>query len=245
MSAARGISRRWVQGARDDQRGLRLDAGQGRRPGDARGEARPPAGGRRRRSTCHQRRLRGRLRGRAGGRRARTCARAAETGVAGLSIEDSTRDGDEPLFAFELAVERIRAARAALDAMGTRRRPDRALGGLHRRPARPRRDDPPAAGLRGRGRRLPIRARHLDPRADRCCRQAVAPKPVNVLIWGGFLPLAELHRAGRPAPEHRRRARVERPGAPRCARRRTWPSGSFEGLKGAVKSADIVRSFGA
>src|SRR6187200_1869901 len=36
---------------------------------------------------------------------------AAATGIAGLSIEDSTHDDAEPLHEFELAVERIRAAR--------------------------------------------------------------------------------------------------------------------------------------
>src|SRR5438034_7621644 len=38
------------------------------------------------------------------------------TGVAGLSIEDSTGRRDKPLYDFDLAVERIRAARAAIDA---------------------------------------------------------------------------------------------------------------------------------
>ncbi|MHB8529085.1 MAG: isocitrate lyase/PEP mutase family protein [Caulobacteraceae bacterium] len=41
--------------------------------------------------------------------------RAAESGVAGLSIEDSTGDRVQPLFDFALAVERIAAARHALD----------------------------------------------------------------------------------------------------------------------------------
>lgn len=40
------------------------------------------------------------------------------TGVAGLSIEDATGDSAAPLYDFELAVERIRAARAAIDASG-------------------------------------------------------------------------------------------------------------------------------
>ena len=39
-----------------------------------------------------------------------------ETGVAGLSIEDSTGRGDRPLYEEKLAVQRIRAARAAIDA---------------------------------------------------------------------------------------------------------------------------------
>src|SRR5215831_12707854 len=42
-----------------------------------------------------------------------------ETGVAGLSIEDSTSDAKAPLYEFDLAVERIRAARAAIDGTGT------------------------------------------------------------------------------------------------------------------------------
>ena len=43
-------------------------------------------------------------------------ARAVKTGVAGLSIEDSTGDAAKPLFEQRLAVERIRAARKAIDA---------------------------------------------------------------------------------------------------------------------------------
>lgn len=43
---------------------------------------------------------------------------AASTGVAGLSIEDSTRGADEPLYPFDLAVERVRAARRAIDESG-------------------------------------------------------------------------------------------------------------------------------
>jgi methylisocitrate lyase len=44
---------------------------------------------------------------------------AAATGIAGLSIEDSTGDADEPLYAFDLAVERVRAARRAIDESST------------------------------------------------------------------------------------------------------------------------------
>src|SRR5690242_8988220 len=38
-----------------------------------------------------------------------------ETGVGGLSIEDSTGDKDKPLYDLDMAVARIRAARAAID----------------------------------------------------------------------------------------------------------------------------------
>jgi 2-methylisocitrate lyase-like PEP mutase family enzyme len=43
-------------------------------------------------------------------------ARAAKTGVAGLSIEDSTGDAAKPLYERAFAIERIKAARAAIDA---------------------------------------------------------------------------------------------------------------------------------
>jgi methylisocitrate lyase len=51
---------------------------------------------------------------------AENVARAVETGIAGLSIEDSTGDASNPLYEFDLAVERIRAARQAIDRSGTR-----------------------------------------------------------------------------------------------------------------------------
>ena len=40
------------------------------------------------------------------------------TGVAGLSIEDSTGDKANPLYPFDLALARIKAARAAIDKTG-------------------------------------------------------------------------------------------------------------------------------
>ena len=43
---------------------------------------------------------------------------AIDTGVAGLSIEDSTGDAADPLFPIEVAVARMRAARAAIDEAG-------------------------------------------------------------------------------------------------------------------------------
>jgi len=44
---------------------------------------------------------------------------AVATGIAGISIEDSTGDAARPLHDFELAVERVRAARRAIDESGT------------------------------------------------------------------------------------------------------------------------------
>jgi 2-methylisocitrate lyase-like PEP mutase family enzyme len=43
---------------------------------------------------------------------------AVETGVAGLSIEDSTGDSQQPLYELSTAVDRIRAARRAIDKAG-------------------------------------------------------------------------------------------------------------------------------
>jgi 2-methylisocitrate lyase-like PEP mutase family enzyme len=43
-------------------------------------------------------------------------AQAVKTGVAGLSIEDSTGDAANPLYARAFAIERIKAARSAIDA---------------------------------------------------------------------------------------------------------------------------------
>jgi len=45
-------------------------------------------------------------------------ARCVETGVAGLSVEDGTGDQAAPLYELSLAVDRIRAARAAIDGSG-------------------------------------------------------------------------------------------------------------------------------
>ena len=51
---------------------------------------------------------------------ARHVALAAATGIAGLSIEDSSGEPSSPLFDFALSVERVHAARRAIDASGTR-----------------------------------------------------------------------------------------------------------------------------
>jgi 2-methylisocitrate lyase-like PEP mutase family enzyme len=52
------------------------------------------------------------------GRMAENVTRCIATGVAGLSIEDSTGDPDQPLYDFDLALARVKAARAAIDRAG-------------------------------------------------------------------------------------------------------------------------------
>jgi 2-methylisocitrate lyase-like PEP mutase family enzyme len=49
---------------------------------------------------------------------AENVTRCIETGVAGLSIEDSPNDGKTPLYDFDTAVARVKAARAAIDRAG-------------------------------------------------------------------------------------------------------------------------------
>jgi methylisocitrate lyase len=122
--------------------------------------------------------------------------RATETGIAGLSIEDSTRDPAEPLLPFSLSVERVQAAREAIDASGTEvLLTGRSEGFIVGRP-----------DLDETIRRL--RA-YADAGADclyapgmqsaaeiRAVVEAVAPKPVNVLAFGGFATVAGLAELG-------------------------------------------------
>lgn len=49
---------------------------------------------------------------------ARNVERCVQTGVSGLSIEDATGDEGKPLYEFSSAVERVRAARTAIDGTG-------------------------------------------------------------------------------------------------------------------------------
>ena len=97
-----------------------------------------------------------------------------ETGVAGLSIEDFDRRPGQSALRFR-SLRRAREGRARRDRQGRRRlvlaAPRRRLSG---RPARSRRDDPPAQGLRGGRCRLP-----LCPRASgRASRSRRPSRPV-------------------------------------------------------------------
>jgi 2-methylisocitrate lyase-like PEP mutase family enzyme len=116
---------------------------------------------------------------------------AAATGIAGLSIEDSTGDDFAPLYPFELAVERIRAARQAIDESGTRvLLTGRSEGYVVGRP-----------DLEETIRRLRAYAEAgadclyapFVSTADEVSAivTAVAPKPVNLLIHAPFITVAE------------------------------------------------------
>jgi len=123
-------------------------------------------------------------------------AAAAATGVAGLSIEDSTGDAANPLFDFGLAVERIRAARRAIDASGTGvLLTGRSEGFIVGRPdlaetirrltayAEAGADCLYAPGIRTKAEIAAV-------------VKAVAPKPVNVLVGSDFTTVPDLAQAG-------------------------------------------------
>ena len=122
--------------------------------------------------------------------------RAVATGVAGLSIEDSTGDAANPLFDRALAVERIAAAREAIDASGV----DVVLTGRSEGFITGRPD------LDETIRRLVayaeagadcLYAPGLRTMADiEAVVRAVAPKPVNVLVGSGFTTVQELASIG-------------------------------------------------
>ena len=118
---------------------------------------------------------------------------AVETGVAGLSIEDASGDSSNPIFDLDTAVERLRAARSAIDKTGTETLlVGRAENFLHGRPnladtilrlkayADAGADCLYAPGIRTREEISAVVA-------------AVAPKPVNVLVgWPSELTLDAL-----------------------------------------------------
>ncbi len=117
---------------------------------------------------------------------AKNVTRCCETGVAGLSIEDSTGNKDKPLYDIPFAVERMKAARAAIDKAGGRGVSHRPRRGVHRGRARSRPDDRAAEGLFGGGRGLPLRAGHPTREQIEAVCKAVAPKPVNFLNGAAF-----------------------------------------------------------
>ena len=67
---------------------------------------------------------------------AQNVTRCCATGVAGLSIEDSTGNKEKPLYDIPFAVERMKAARAAIDKAAPRCAAYRPRRGFHRGRAR-------------------------------------------------------------------------------------------------------------
>lgn len=121
---------------------------------------------------------------------------AAATGIAGLSIEDASGDEDEPLLDFELAVDRVRAARQAIDESGTGVvLTGRSEGFVCGRPD----IDETIRRLRayaeaGADCLYAPRIENLD--HVTAIVSAVSPKPVNLLINAPFTTVAEASRLG-------------------------------------------------
>ena len=168
---------------------------------------------------------------------------AATSGVAGLSIEDSTGDVANPLFDFTLSVERIRAARHAIDSTGNQvLLTGRSEGFITGRP-----------DLAETIRRLVayadagaecLYAPGLRSASDiAAVVNAVSPKPVNVLVGSDFATVAQLTELG-----------VRRISVGGALARAAWRGffdaaeemvgqGTFTQLARAVPSAQLERRF--
>lgn len=170
-------------------------------------------------------------------------ALAVQTGIAGISIEDSTGEASRPLYEPDAAVARIRAARLAIDRSGAEvllvaraecflvGRPDleetlarlRAYAGAGA-------DCLYAPGVRTREQIAAVVS-------------AVAPRPVNVLAGSAdSLPLAELESLGvRRISVGGALARTGWGGFMRAAR--LLADGSFAGFADAASGADLDALF--
>jgi 2-methylisocitrate lyase-like PEP mutase family enzyme len=122
--------------------------------------------------------------------------KATGTGVAGLSIEDSTGDASWPLYDFGLAVDRIGAARQAIDDSKTGvllvgRSEGFIVGRPHLTETIRRLTAYAEAGAEC------LYAPGLRTKADiGAVVKAVAPKPVNVLVGSDFTTVAEIAAMG-------------------------------------------------
>jgi 2-methylisocitrate lyase-like PEP mutase family enzyme len=165
---------------------------------------------------------------------------AVETGVAALSIEDSTGDSSHPLYDLPHAVERMRAARQAIDGAGG----DTLLVGraecylvgradLQETVARLQAYSKAGADC--------LYAPGIRTREDiTAVVAAVAPKPVNLLIgWASELTLADIAALGvRRISVGGALARCAWGGFIRAAKLMV-EEGRFDGLANAASGADL------
>lgn len=169
---------------------------------------------------------------------------AVETGISGLSIEDSTGDAKNPLYDFDLALARVRAARAAIDKAGggvvftarsegfVRGRPDmeetiRRLKAFAAAGA----DCLYAPGIRAREEIVAI-------------VKAVAPKPVNLLVgFASELTVSEIAALGvRRVSVGGALARAAWGGIMRAAKA-IAENGRFDGFAGTPSNPELNRLF--
>lgn len=175
---------------------------------------------------------------------AQSVRRAVDTGVAGLSIEDSTGDAARPLYSVDEAVDRMRAARRAIDATGgdtllvgraecfLAGRPDldEAIARLKAYSSAGA-DCLYAPGLRTREQFAEV-------------VEALAPKPVNALIgWPADLTVADLAALGvRRISVGGALARTAWGGFTRAAKLLA-EDGSFAGFEGAAPGGELNALF--
>ena len=169
---------------------------------------------------------------------------AIEAGVAGLSIEDATGDAAQPIHDLGMAVARLHAARAAIDANGG----DTLLVGraenfLHGRPDL----DDTIARLRAYAEAGAdcLYAPGLKKREDiAAVVAAVAPKPVNLLVGGASdLTLADIAALGvRRVSVGGGLARAAWGGFMRAAQALAG-QGVFDGFAGAANGAELNALF--
>ncbi len=171
-------------------------------------------------------------------------ARGVATGVAGLSIEDSTGDAAKPLYDRALAIARIKAARAAIDA------------------------DKSGVLLTGRCEGFLVGESDLNMVIDRLCAyadagaeclyapgiktgqqisavvKAVAPKPVNLLIGASGLSVAQAADLGvRRISVGGSLARAAWAGFMRAAREMA-EQGTFTELSNGYSGGELNKMFG-
>jgi len=177
---------------------------------------------------------------------ARNVVRCVETGVAGLSIEDATGDDTAPLYELPVALERLRAAREAIDASGRRvlltARAESYLVG-HPSPLRDVLRRLTAYAEAGADVLYAPGPKTREELAE--IVRAVAPKPVNVLVssYTGQ-SVADIAALGaRRISVGSALARVAW-GAFRQAATAIAEEGSFVGLEGAMSFADLNAVFG-
>jgi len=168
------------------------------------------------------------------------------TGVAGLSIEDSTGDANTPLYELSLAVERIRAARAVIDASGAGvLLTGRAECHLVGQPEPLRESIRRLQAYAEAGADVLFAPGPREPDAIRAIVVAVAPKPVNVLISSNTnMRVSELAELGvRRISVGSALARAAWTGFIRAARAMA-EGGSFAGFEGAVPFGELESFFG-
>ena len=171
---------------------------------------------------------------------------AVQTGVAGLSIEDSTGDANNPLYPVDVAVERMRAARNAIDdAGGDTLLVGRSEGFIVGRPdlaatiarlkayANAGADCLYAPGIRTR-------------EQIKAVVDAVSPKPVNLLIgWASDMTQDDVAALGvRRISVGGALARSAWGGFMRAARR-IAQDGRFDGFADAASGAELNGLFGS